>query len=735
MAGLVVWLSLSTGVGAQEPPAPEQPPREAAAVAAGERAAEEGSGAGDASAEARSPDDAAAAPESERAWYDSVTVTAARTTLDRSDVPANVSVLEDEVRESAGLTLDSVLRQVPGFATVREQSSVVSNVTGQSVSMRGLGGSQASRTLVLLDGVPMNDPYGGWIAWARAPREILDRVEVVRGGGASIWGNLSLGGVIHLLTVEPDRRTVSASALAGDHRTTDLTLALGDAGSEWSGWISGNAFDTDGYYTVRADQLGPIDEHTAKEYETYLGKAAYAPSAQVALRLSADWWNEDRERGTPLDRGSSEAWSAVGNAGLVTDAGTWDFHLFGRHQDWENFSVRVSLDRTSETPSNDIFDQPSDALGASATWSREVASRHRLLAGADFQRIEIEHHQDLTFRNGRFTERADVAGSQQLAGAFLQDVFTPSPRWTVQAGARFDQIRNYDGGLVSTDLTTGVVTATRDYADHEESVVNPSLGVVYRASDDVSLRSSAYTGFRAPTPGELYKGNRAQNAINEPNSELDSEHLRGAELGVDYHPSRRFFGRVNGFVNELEDLILATTVGIAGTAGADIPPCGAVPPRNACRQRNNVGRVEVMGLEFEGEYRPDERWSISLSSLLEEGEVESAPNLPQLIGKRLPQVPEQTFVLRVRWSDPRIVDAMVQGRHVGSRFEDDVNTIQIDDFTTADLLLTRRITDAIGVFVGVENVFDERFEVTRDSTGLVTVERRQAHVGVRFSHR
>src|SRR5262245_43861934 len=74
--------------------------------------------------------------ESERAWYDSVTVTAARTTLDRTDVPANVSVLEDEIRESAALTIDAVLRQVPGFATLRQQSSVVASVTSQGVSLR-----------------------------------------------------------------------------------------------------------------------------------------------------------------------------------------------------------------------------------------------------------------------------------------------------------------------------------------------------------------------------------------------------------------------------------------------------------------------------------------------------------------------------------------------------------------------------------------------------------------------
>jgi outer membrane receptor protein involved in Fe transport len=728
---LILWLSLGGGLPAQETPAAQPEPAKSETVAAEERATS-----GASTVDGATSTDSAEAPEPQRAWYDSVTVTATRTTLDRTDVPANVSVLEEEVRQSAGLTLDSVLRQVPGFAVAREQSSLVANVTGNSVSLRGLGGgSQASRTLVLLDGIPMNDAYGGWVPWARAPREILDRVEVVRGGGASIWGNLSLGGVINLMTAEPTRRSLSASALVGDHRTTDLTLALADAGDAWSGWISGNAFDTDGYYTLRADQLGPIDEPTAKEYESYLGKASYAPSPQVALRLSADWWNEDRERGTPLDRGSSETWSAVGNAGVVAGDATWDFHLFARHQDWANFSVRVNPDRTSETPSNDIFDQPADVLGANATWSREVASRHRLLAGADFQQISIEHHQDLTFRNGVFTERSDVEGSQQLAGAFVQDVFDPSPHWSVQAGARFDHIRNYDGGLVSSDPRTGVTTGTRDYSDHEESVVNPSLGVVYRVSDGVSLRASGYTGFRAPTPGELYKGFRAQNVVTEPNSELGSERLVGGEIGADFHPSTRFFGRVNAFWNELEDLILQTTVAVAGPAGDIIPPCGVVPPRNACRQRTNVGRVDATGLELEGEYRPSERWSISLSGLLEEVEVERAPELPALVGKRLPQVPEETVVLRVRWRDPEILDAMVQGRYVGERFEDDINTNPIDDFTTVDLLLSRQLKHSIGLFAGVENLFDEKYEVTRDPTGLVTVERRQAHIGVRFSPR
>ena len=729
-AAALAWLSLASAtLAVDEPPAAADEGEASNAAQKPARVAED-------EAQAAARDAAAAGPSADRAWYDSVTVTAARTEVDRVDVPANVSVLgQTEVQGSASITIDGVLKQVPGFAALRQQSSVVSSPQTQSVSLRGLGGTTTSRTLVLLDGIPLNDPYGGWIYWAKAPREIVDRVEVVRGGGASIWGNLALGGVINMMTIEPDGRNVTLTALQGDHETNDFSVALADAGSEWSGWLSGDYFDTHGYHVVREDLRGSVDEPTAKQYESYLGKGNYAPAANVSLHLSADYWDEERERGSPLDRGDASAWSAVGSAGVLNDAASWDFRLFHRHQDWFSDSTRVSLDRNSETPSSRIVDQPSDVLGASASWSRELAQRHRLLAGTDLQRIRIEHHQDLTFRNGRFVERQDVEGRQQLAGAFVQDVFEPGPRWSLQAGARFDQIRNHDGSSVTTDLVTGNVTSVVPYADHDESTVNPSLGAVYRASDDVSVRASAYTGFRAPTTGELYKGFRSGSTTTESNSELDAERLRGAELGADYHPSGRFFGRATAFWNELEDLILNTTVGVAGPAGAVIPPCGVILPRGVCRQRNNVGKVEALGLELEGEYRPNERWSFSLSGLFEETEIESAPQLPDLVGKRVPQTPEQTVVARVRFADPRIVDAIVQGRYVGQRFEDDVNSLSLSDLTIADLMLSRQVHEMLSVFVGVENLFDERYEVQRDTTGLVLVERRSAHVGVRFAHR
>ena len=148
-----------------------------------------------------------------------------------------------------------------------------------------------------------------------------------------------------------------------------------------------------------------------------------------------------------------------------------------------------------------------------------------------------------------------------------------------------------------------------------------------------------------------------------------------------------------------------------------------------------MGQVEAIGLELEGEYRMTPRWSVSLSGLLEETEIESAPQLPDLVGKRVPQSPEESFVLRVRFADPDIIDAMLQGRYVGQRFEDDINTLPLESLEVADLMLSRQIIPSIGLFAGVENLFDQRYEATRDTTGLVQVERRTAHLGLRFAYR
>ena len=113
---------------------------------------------------------------------DAIVITPNRVEQKRSDVAANVTVLtRQDLESSASQTLDDFLRQVPGFSLFRRSSSLAAAPSTQGVSLRGMGPTATSRALVLLDGVPLNDPFGGWVYWSRIPLESIDRVEVVRG--------------------------------------------------------------------------------------------------------------------------------------------------------------------------------------------------------------------------------------------------------------------------------------------------------------------------------------------------------------------------------------------------------------------------------------------------------------------------------------------------------------------------------------------------------------------------
>src|SRR6185436_1817974 len=97
---------------------------------------------------------------------ETVTVTAARTEERLGSIPASIKVLDRaDIRQSPGVVADDVLRQVPTFSLFRRSSSLTAQPTTQGVSLRGIGPSGVSRTLVLLDGIPFNDPFGGWVYW------------------------------------------------------------------------------------------------------------------------------------------------------------------------------------------------------------------------------------------------------------------------------------------------------------------------------------------------------------------------------------------------------------------------------------------------------------------------------------------------------------------------------------------------------------------------------------------
>ena len=651
---------------------------------------------------------------------DELVVTPNRIEQRRRDVAENVAVLvRRDLARSAAQTVDDLLRQVPGFSLFRRSSSLVAHPTTQGLSLRGIAPSGVSRTLVLLDGIPLNDPFGGWVYWSRVPVESLERIEVVRGGGSGVWGDAALGGVVHLFGERPGERRFRLTAQGGERETVRVDAGASGRSGPVGAVLSGSWFDTGGYPVVRADQRGAIDEAAASGASTFRGRLSGPAPGEGDWFLDGSWFAEDRDNGTALTRNATDA-SVVAAGGRWPGApfgGEWRIDAFGQWQTFESTFSSQQEDRSAEDPALDQFDVPSTAVGASLQWMASPVPAHRVTAGADFRRVEGETNEDFRFVDGAFRRRRTAGGEQQILGVFAEDAWEPLRTVRVTAAVRGDLWRAMDLFRLERSLEDGSVLVDRDLGDRDRVALSPKLGLVWMLDPETSFRGLFYGGFRAPTLNELVRPFRVRNDITEANVGLDPERLLGGELGADWEASRARAG-LTGFWNEIEDPIANVTI---GSGPGTIEPCGFVPEGGVCRQRQNLGRSRIRGIEAEVEVVPARRWTASASWLFSDAEIVDAPRDRALEGNRLAQVPRHQVVSRLAWEDPRWLAAALQVRWIGDQFEDDQNRLRLADFTVVDLFLAREILPGVEIFAAGENLFDRTIPVGKTADGLITI--------------
>jgi outer membrane cobalamin receptor len=643
------------------------------------------------------------------ARLDPVIVTVTRMEQRASEAPAAVTVLtEDDIRLSASQTVDDFLRQVPGFSLFRRSSSLVGHPTTQGVSLRGIGPSGTSRALVLLDDVPVNDPFGGWVYWSRMPLHAIERIEVVRGGGSSAWGNYALGGVVHVVTRRPAERAMLLETSYGSRDTTNLDLMLTEAQGPWRVSLEGNYFETEGYPIVKESQRGAIDIDADSLHRVANGRVEFVASPSLSLFTSVNYYDEQRNNGTPLQVNDTQGGSfAAGGRWRTGDGSDWALSLFYQTQDFRSTFSSQSLDRNSETLA---LDQrvPSDSVGGWLQWSHRLGP-HLLLAGGDFRWTEGETDEDV-FTPAGFLRNRVTGGEQWLAGVFVQDVLTPHPAWEIVAGIRLDYWLSSDGFRRDTPPPAGV-PGRQSFSDMSKLIPSPRLAVLLHATPTTDLRASLYQGFRVPTLNELYRLFRVRNDVTVANARLRPERNTGGELSVSQRWSP-FEIRLTGFWNEVQDLVLNVT------QSTRLPDC---PVGTTCRQRQNVDQARIRGIEAEVEYRPARAWRFLASYLLSDARVVDAPQQPALERKRLAQVPEHSLTLGARFDHPEWLSASVALRLVGEQYEDDLNTLLLGSYAVVDLTLSRALGRWGEVFVAVENLFDKTYSVGRTGDGVTTI--------------
>jgi len=625
-------------------------------------------------------------------FFEAVNVTSTRTGVPRADPTVTVTVIPAaELLTSAPLSIDDALKAVPGFTLFRRTSSRVSNPTSQGVSMRGLGGTGASRSLVLANGIPLNDAFGGWVYWDKVPQAAIDRIEVQRGSGTDLYGADAVGGVVQLLTVRPGRPLGRALLEAGNMGTGRVSLFGGGRTQGWMYSAAGQWFTTAGYVPVAEEQdpglapRGPVDTELTSDHRSGLVALGYQAANGWRVDASGSVFDEDRRNATPVAINATTSRNASAEVAGGMGGGMLSIRGFGGTQGYLQTYSTVNAARTAETL-NRVQRVPTRFSGFGGQWVGPVG-RHIVLAGLETRQVDGETVETPVTPQGIEQPTVRTGGAQRLGSAFAQATLDVSSRVTVVLGGH--------GGYWRTESdTTGYNNTLGSF--------NPRGSFTYRFNDVVALRGSAYKGFRAPTLNEFYRGFRVGSTQTNPNEALLPERLKGADGGV-LVSYRGLSARATAFWNILDDAITNVTL--------------STTPVLITKQRANADKVRAAGVEIEGDLRLRQPLTITAAVGILRSKFAGSGSLS---GNQVPQVPAYNLAAGARYVNAGWTGSG-QVRVTGRQYEDDQNTFILRRATVVDIYAGRDIVRQAQLFVAVENLFDNDYDVGRTpilTTGL-----------------
>jgi len=637
-----------------------------------------------------------------------IVVTATRSERNADDLPVSASVVRrPEVLEASSDSVRDVVAAVPGVSLAPSDTRT-HFPTRNLISMRGIG---EGSVLVLLDGIPINDPYQGSIHWNKVPIEDVERIEIVRGAGASLYGNYALGGTINILTRPADRSELGLRGSYGSNETVQTNLGLAWVPSDrWSLSLNYDRFDTDGYIRPIREIRGPIDIPNFSESDNFSLRADLTPSDTTRLRLHASYLDALTSQGTPT---SFNTWnimdlSASGHRAAGRD-GALSFSAYYQDQSFDFQNVRLDAARTRETFAN-ATDSDIDATGGSVQWSRSISQAIPFVsAGLDVQRSKAYELRD-NYTGGVVSSTQIVGGEKEIVGVFGQISWHPRPRTEVLVSSRIDYWKNSNGfeEQIPGDRT--------DHGESSTTQLDPRISIRYELTPRSALRGSVYRAFKAPELRDLYRSGGSRGTIALANPNLTPEVLLGADLGV-VGSSGRWRGEATVFYNEVDDRVTPVTL--------QTSPITIIEPRNIASTRST-------GLELIGYAQLSRSWSLETGYVFAEAEVTDNPADPTLEGGRIPHIPEHFGTAALLYRGRNGFSASLRGRTQSRTFEDAQNQLPYESHTVFDLGATWPVRGSLDLFVIAENLFDEEYlaEISVDPRRGAP---RQIYVGFRLN--
>jgi iron complex outermembrane receptor protein len=702
-----------------------------------------------------------------------ITITASRNQTLLEDMPVHTTVIRaDAIQQSPFQSLDELLKTIPGF-NFSGAPSYLSDPTGTQTKIRGLGNA---KVLVLLDGVPMLDPFYLTTQWFRVPLSTIERVEIVRGGSSSLWGSMAVGGVVNVVTKVAKDNVSNVSWSYGSFNTSNLAIDTHVVVSdELRIQLGATQLQTHGYQVTPSQYLymypgkaAPTDTNGSYQLSAYL-----TPSKAMKGFFKLNYFSQNQDlygvygqnlQKTPNFSAGITNWLAEGAS--VDSKVWWQKVTFNKTNGSGCYWVSATscLNGGSSTPptllqasapSVNYFSQYGaqayQERGASTVYSKTLNALIRdVQVGADLRELSVQDTEQYFGAPTPSNPQNSVGtaygqGTQTFTGAFVQTRLLPWDATVVTLSARVDHWSNTNRNFGLTTAAHGLSPASGPFADNTKTQFNPSMGVRHEMNDALAYRASVYKAFRAP--GLNNQTRSYGTTIANPN--LMPETVTGWELGVDIKTAKSDFSATY-FSNRLGNMIATSTYTTANVLPQPVinlcstAPLGGTPNLTNCGSAvsfySNNQNGHASGLELSEQWKAradltlDASYALTMTELTSTWNGVTTPLHAQLVG-----IPQHTASLAATWLPERGWRVYAQMSYMGALSyyqSSSINAVQGAN-VVFNASLGYQMNSSTDVFANGVNVFNRQYQdgaytATAPQTQTLSVPRM---ISVGFRHR
>ena len=645
--------------------------------------------------------------------HETVEVSAYGAPLSEDNTPASTLIVTPQaLQNTAGQALDDKLRQVVGYELFRRTSSLVANPTSQGLSLRGLGSTAASRTLILSDQDPLNDPYGGWIHWNEIPELALQSVTIVRGGASDLYGSSAIGGVLDLNPVRPRGNTFQAKSSYGSLNTFDEAALASARRGPWSGLATGGFLGTDGYTLIAPQVRGPVDiksnaheQNGRIELDRDLLRGGEATGSAF---IRGNLYNDSRSNGTPLTTNGTRLWRFESGADWSNNSGgSLLARLHGTSDHYRQTFSSVAVGRASESLTR-FVETPATELGGTVRWTQAIRPNLLALGGADTRDVRAVDD-EIGFTKGLPSSTKNITARQRQTGIYGEVLWTPA-KWTLSLGGRVDFFRTFDAFEYAPIV--------KQQPNVAETVFDPRVGVLRHLTSTFAITGSAFRAYRAPTENELYRTGQVGQTTTLPNADLHSERATGWETGIILSP--------HGYLPALRASYFWTEVNRPITALTTV-----TTPTAITNMRENLGQIRSRGVSIDADVHPFHWLTATGGYQFANATVTQYKQQPYLVGLWIPQVAHNVGTAQIQAAKPKLGLLRLEGRVSGHQFDDDQNKFHLSGYFQMDGYISHTFSHGLEAYADGQNLLDRTIQAGRTPT-LTLATPRIGTIGIRW---